>query len=151
MHQLSEHAAKTLNRYRVGQDGKTGYRRWKGKDFRVEIPEFGEKVFYLPRKIDIVDKSIPRWSYGIFVGVLDASNEMQIAVNGDIKLVRDVRRLARLEDRWDRSHFDANVTKNVWEHGDPNEHFVEDELMTTIPDIDEPDYARCQNTCQSTR
>ena len=44
---------------------------------------------------------------------MDDSNEMQIAVNGDIKLVRDVRRLARLEDRWDRGYFDANVTKNV--------------------------------------
>jgi hypothetical protein len=53
---LVEHAAKTINRYRVGQDGKTGYRRWKGKDFKVEIPEIGEKVFYLPRKIDIIDK-----------------------------------------------------------------------------------------------
>ena len=87
---LVEHAAKTINRYRVGQDGKTAYRRWKGKDFKVEIPEIGEKVFYLPRKIDIIDKSVPRWGYGIFVGVTDDSNEMQIAVKGDIKLVRDI-------------------------------------------------------------
>ena len=69
------------------------------------------------RKIDIVDKSVPRWSYGIFVGVTDDSNEMQIAVLGDIKLVRDVRRLVRIEDRWDVDFFNANVTKNIWEHG----------------------------------
>jgi hypothetical protein len=62
---LVEHSANTVNRYRVGQDGRTGYRKWKGKNFNVEIPEFGEKIFYLPRKCDIVDKSVPRWSYGI--------------------------------------------------------------------------------------
>jgi hypothetical protein len=135
---LVEHAAKTINRYRVGQDGKTAYRRWKGKDFKVEIPEIGEKVFYLPRKIDIIDKSVPRWSYGIFVGVTDDSNEMQIAVKGDIKLVRDIRRIVKLSDRWDRRYFDENVTKNCWEHGGPEEHFVEDELMTAIPEIDDP-------------
>ena len=135
---LVEHAAKTINRYRVGQDGRTSYRRWKGKDFKVEIPEIGEKVFYLPRKIDIVDKSVPRWSYGIFVGVTDDSNEMQIAVGGDVKLVRDVRRLVKVGDRWDIEYFNANVTKNTWEHGGPEEHFVEDELMTAIPEIDDP-------------
>ena len=30
------HAAKTINRYQVGNDGKTAYRRWKGKGFRRE-------------------------------------------------------------------------------------------------------------------
>ena len=95
-------------------------------------------MFYLPRKIDIVDKSLPRWSYGILLGVTDDSNEIQIAVNGNIKLVRDVRRLVRMCDRWDRSYFDDNVTKNTWEHGGLEENFVEDELMTAIPEIDDP-------------
>ena len=72
--------------------------RWKEKDFRVEIPEIGEKVLYLPRKVDIVDKSVPRWNYGIFVGITDDSNEMQIAVDGKVKLVRDVRRLVKVSD-----------------------------------------------------
>ena len=30
------HAARTINRYQVGDDGKTAYRRWKGKDFKRE-------------------------------------------------------------------------------------------------------------------
>ena len=40
-------------------------------------------------------------------------NEMQIAVSGDIKLVRDVRRLVRMSDRWEVDFFNAHVTKNV--------------------------------------
>ena len=41
---LVSHAAATINRHHVGQDGRTAYRRWKGKEFRREIAEFGEKV-----------------------------------------------------------------------------------------------------------
>ena len=41
------HAARTLNRYHVGTDGKTAYRRWKGKDFKREVAEIGEQVMYL--------------------------------------------------------------------------------------------------------
>ena len=37
---LVSHAAATINRYHVGQDGNTAYRRWKGKEFRRETAEF---------------------------------------------------------------------------------------------------------------
>ena len=95
---MVEHAAKTTD-IGVGSDGRTGYRRWKGKDFRAEIPEFGEQIFYLPRKCDMGDKSMPMWSYGTFAGVVDDSNEMQIAVQGSVKVARDVRRHVRQEHR----------------------------------------------------
>merc|ERR1711867_282383 len=44
---LVSHAAATINRHHVGQDGKTAHRRWKGKEFRREVAEFGETVLYL--------------------------------------------------------------------------------------------------------
>ena len=44
---LIMHAARTINRYRVGKDGRTAYRRIKGKEFRRPIAEFGETVLYL--------------------------------------------------------------------------------------------------------
>ena len=44
---LVAHAAATINRRRVGQDGKTAYRRWKGKYFNIRVAEFGENVWYL--------------------------------------------------------------------------------------------------------
>ena len=41
------HSARTLNRFNVGSDGKTPYRRRKGKEFRRDIAEFGEVVMFL--------------------------------------------------------------------------------------------------------
>ena len=38
------HAARTLNRFAVGTDGRTAYQRWKGKEFKRSIAEFGESV-----------------------------------------------------------------------------------------------------------
>jgi len=34
---LIAHAAATINRRKVGQDGKTAYRRWKGKEFKTKV------------------------------------------------------------------------------------------------------------------
>ena len=41
------HTSDTLNRYHVGSDGRTSYQRWKGKQFKRVVPEFGEQVLYL--------------------------------------------------------------------------------------------------------
>lgn len=41
---LVSHAAATINRRRVGEDGMTAFRRWEGKDFRTNVAEFGESV-----------------------------------------------------------------------------------------------------------
>ena len=44
---LVMHAANTLNRYAIGQDGRTAYHRLKGKRFNREVVEFGEEVWYM--------------------------------------------------------------------------------------------------------
>ena len=43
---LVERAADLLSKYQVGDDGQTGYERWKGKPFHGEEIEFGEKILY---------------------------------------------------------------------------------------------------------
>ena len=43
---LIEHAADVLSKFQVGEDGKTGYERLKGKKYDKELAEFGEKVHY---------------------------------------------------------------------------------------------------------
>ena len=53
------HSARTINRYQMGKDGKTAYRRWKGKEFKREVAEIGETVLYL--KAGTQWKNIPRW------------------------------------------------------------------------------------------
>ena len=41
------HSAETINRFAIGQDGKTSYERWKGKKYQVRMAEFGERVLSL--------------------------------------------------------------------------------------------------------
>ena len=41
---MVNHAADIINKFRVGHDGKTSYERVKGKPYKREIVEFGEKV-----------------------------------------------------------------------------------------------------------
>ena len=55
------HAARTMNRYQVGTDGKTAYRRWKGKDFKREVAEIGETILYLKAGTQGKHKFVPRW------------------------------------------------------------------------------------------
>ena len=43
---MTEHSADLLNRYQCGEDGRTAYRRWKGKDFQGQVVEFGKKVHH---------------------------------------------------------------------------------------------------------
>ena len=44
---LVMHAAATISRYRKDAHGITAYRRWKGKEFKRDVAEFGENVWYL--------------------------------------------------------------------------------------------------------
>ena len=34
------------SRYLMGKDGRTAWQRWKGKRFKRDVPEFGERVMY---------------------------------------------------------------------------------------------------------
>ena len=63
---LVEHAADLLSRFQVGDDGRTGYERPKGKKCKQEVAEFGEKVRYqynLKAKAKD-DKMEVRWGEG---------------------------------------------------------------------------------------
>ena len=48
LHWLVRHAASLITRYHVGKDGRTPYERWKGKQRRKELAEFGECVHFRP-------------------------------------------------------------------------------------------------------
>ena len=68
------HSARTINRYQMGEDGKTAYRRWKGKDFKREVAEIGEIVLYLKAGTQGRNKFVPRWEKGIWLGVRDETS-----------------------------------------------------------------------------
>merc|ERR1712240_75927 len=78
---LVSHAAATINRHHVGQDGKTAYQRWKGKPFRREITEFGETVLYLKMGTRGRDKLDSRWETGTWMGVKDDTGECIIGTD----------------------------------------------------------------------
>ena len=61
------HSARTINRYQVGEDGKTAHRRWNGEDFKRDVAEIGETVLYLKPGTQGEDKFLPRWEKGIWL------------------------------------------------------------------------------------
>ena len=88
---LVRYAAASINRGRVGPDGKTAYQLRYGKPFRQTLPEFGECVQYLPagkRQSRLED----RYKKGIFLGVEDGTNEYQIGTDIGVFPARAVRR-----------------------------------------------------------
>ena len=94
------HAARCINRYRVGKDGRTAYRRVKGKEFRKPIAEFGESVMYLKPNSKGVDKLVCRWEKGVWLGVMDESGETIIGTSQGVVRCRDIKRISDVEDRW---------------------------------------------------
>ena len=75
---LVEHASDLLNKYQLGEDGRTAYQRLRGKVWSRDVVEFGEKVHdrmnlkNLPRE----QKLEPRWEEGFFLGVKLAHRRM---------------------------------------------------------------------------
>ena len=66
---LISHAGDMITKFQVGKEGKTGFERARGKTYRHEVVEFGERVFYRSGKLDNSRKIEPRWSDGIFLGL----------------------------------------------------------------------------------
>ena len=90
-------AADLINRFQVGEDGKTSFQRWKTKKFNEELPEFGEKVMFKAPDTKGKDKANVRWREGHYLGVFDKSNELLICLPDGVIKVRDVMRHASHE------------------------------------------------------
>ena len=75
---IVEHACLIINRYQVGKDGKTPYRRITGKQCNQQIIEFGEQVMAKPMRKPQSNRKralASRWIYGTWVGVTQRSGE----------------------------------------------------------------------------
>jgi len=97
---MAEYAGYLMNRLEVGKDGKTAYERTKGKKATVLGIEFGEKLMWMKRTKEKMEKINPRWEYGIFVGVRRRSGEVWVATKeGELVSARSVRRIPE-EERW---------------------------------------------------
>ena len=96
---LVNHAADVINKFKVGYDGKTSYERVKGKPFKREVVEFGEKVFFRSGKLDKQRKMEPRWSEGIYLGMCRRTGSAYIGHGSEVINAHAIRRVP-IEDRW---------------------------------------------------
>ena len=96
-------AGAALSRFAKGPDGFTAWYRLKQKPYRKALPMWSEKVLYLPagkRKSKITDKWLP----GVFLGVIDRSDELQMGTPDGVVKARSYKRLS-LADRSDSKFF----------------------------------------------
>ena len=97
---LPEHAGFQLSRFQVAADGKTAYERLKGKEYRGELMDYGEKVMFMPVVHGSKLKKLEsKWSFGRFCGIRPRSNEKLIMTTEGIEKAKNVRRLPE-PDRW---------------------------------------------------
>lgn len=91
---LVMHAAEAINRHHIPRArGYTAFERWKGRTFRREIAEFGEKVMmYRIPHLKGKEKFEVRWSDGTYLGIRDESGEVRIGTKEGIIKVRVIRR-----------------------------------------------------------
>ena len=99
---LIEHAADTLNRRRIGKDGRTAYRRWKGRSFNKKVAEFGENIWYLKLGTAGKDKFHKRWEDGVYLGIMDGTGETIVGTENGITKAKDFRRKAIKGERWNK-------------------------------------------------
>ena len=101
------YASGCINRYQVGPDGKTNHKRWKGKDFDRQIPEFGERILAL--KLDSVGKvkSKARWIECIYLGIGEETGELIVGTPEGVIKARDFKRYSAHDDRWNLEKFNA--------------------------------------------
>ena len=100
---LVELAAHLMNRCDIGSDGKTLLHRLRGRRDNTPILECGEKVLYMPVKLERGGTWEPRCHPGIFVGVLNSSSEAVVVAGQGLAIktrAANIRRVPESE-RWD--------------------------------------------------
>ena len=76
---IPEYAGILLSRFQVAADGKTPYERIKGKSYRRELVDFGERVMFMPVSHGgKLNKLQSKWSFGRYCGIRPRSNEVFI-------------------------------------------------------------------------
>ena len=91
---LVEYIGEMYNSTHMGADGKTPYRRIKGRDSTKNLIPFGEKVLYKKEKpTGKTNKLEEKFREGIWAGVLGTSKEHIILTQTGPKTARTIRRM----------------------------------------------------------
>ena len=103
---LVEFAGTVVNRNEVGRDGKTTYKRLRGKQSRLIGLEFGEKVNFRGTVVGTrMAKFDSLWSDGVFLGYRSISGEVVIGTGTACSRRGTVQRKA-YEHRWAKENLD---------------------------------------------
>ena len=106
---LIQHAADCLNKYQMGEDGKTAYERLKGKPFQRPAVEFGEKVhFKKSLKGQKENKLDEKWDEGYFLGFYWRTSEAIVGTKNGVTRAGTIRRVGA-HRRWDAEGLGENV------------------------------------------
>ena len=98
---IVKHAAATINRFSVGEDGFTAHRRLRGRNFKKEITEIGESIWCLKPKSKGRAKLRSRWFSGIWLGIREEAGEVIVGTDKGVIKVRTIRRKGSDSERWD--------------------------------------------------
>ena len=107
---LVEHVGDLISRYQVGDDGRTGYERHKGKPYTREAIEFGEKKHYRRNKKQQSRdwKLEVNWGEGHYLGTSRRTGEAIIGTQAGVIGAGTIRRMGA-HRRWDRESPQAVV------------------------------------------
>jgi len=98
---MVEHAADLLNKFAVGEDGRTAYERIKGKKYSGEALEFGRTILYrIPCKPEGGNMS-ERWVPGIWLGKRSVSDEHVVGLEDGSVCVTSAVRMQLDSESWD--------------------------------------------------
>ena len=93
-----------LSKYALVYDGKTPYERLRGERSKVPLATFGEAVLYLPLKTakPLKEQAQPKMKMGIWLGVIERTEETIIGTDMGIVKCRTINRLPE-DQRWNKS------------------------------------------------
>ena len=98
---MARWAAEWISKYSAGDDGKIPYERIPQEKCMVLLANFGEMVMYLPMKTARESKGVPARRLGIWLGVLERTEETIIGTTNGVVKCRIVSRLSKV-DQWNK-------------------------------------------------
>ena len=98
---MARWAAELISKYVPGDDGKTPYGRIRKERCMVPLANVGEVVMYLPMKIARESKGTPARKFGIWLGVIERTEETIIGTKNGVVKCRTISRLSE-DDQWNK-------------------------------------------------
>ena len=139
-----EYAGQLLSRAQKStRDGRTAWELRKGgRSYNRELPAFGEAIIFLkvPRRMMKLPKFEDRWDTGVYVGLVEGTNEIRVLTPKGALRVNSVKRLPQAQRR------DPELVKVVvglpWEpvpSGAPRPKRVGVSFVPVVPEEEAPE------------